>query len=442
MRVLATSRNPLHVRGERQYPVPPLALPRRRRQASLEVLSGYPAIALFVERSQAVNPSFALTAENVGAVMGICAKLDGLPLAIELVSAHMKLMTPKALLARLKKACAGSLRMLEGGSQDMPERHQTLRATIAWSYDLLDDEARALFRLLGVFEGGFMLEAVEALWEASAGEHGVDVLGVLAGLLDKNLVKTDEMGPHAESRFAMLETIRELRGGMFGRERRGGAREAMARYYLGVAEEAEPQLVGSEQKVWLGRLALDLDNFRAALTWASTVEDKSGDTTLRLAAALWRFWWMHEHISEGQEWLEKALAGGAAGLRCGPETLNGAGVLARNQCDYGRATALLNASLEQWAGLDNKRGIANSLNSLGLVALDEGDYGSAEPYFEQSLALERDLGDKQRVAISLNNLGGVALYKKNYLRAVTLFEESLYIRRELGMEQGDRQFAA
>ncbi len=370
LRVLATSREVLHVYGEYAFPVPPLALPNAERLPSLAALSQYEAVRLFIERAQAVQPSFHVTNENAPAVAEICHRLDGLPLAIELAAARIRVLPPQALLARLEKR----LPLLVGGARDLPHRQQTLRSTIDWSYNLLPEGEQLLFRRLGVFVGSRTLEAVEIVCSLE-GDLPIDMLDGLQSLLDKNLLyQKHEVG--GEPSFSMLETIWEY---ALERLEASGELETLqqqhANYYVALVEQAEPALKGPQQVAWLARLEAEHDNIRAALRWA--LDHGEMETAIRLCAAAWWFWYVHSHLSEGHGWLEQALA---RSTRVAPaaraKALNGAGVLAHNQADYERAVVLYTESLALQRELGDKRGIADALNNLGTIALDRGDYAT------------------------------------------------------------------
>ncbi len=340
--------------------------------------------------------------------------------------------------------------MLMGGARDLPERQQTLRAAIAWSYDLLHAGEQALFRHLSVFAGGATLEAVEAVCHTAEDVEG-DALGWLAALVDKSLLRREE-GPGGEARVGMLETIRE-----YGREQLAANGElkatgrAHAAYYLDLAERVEPERRGSEQAVWLERLERDHDNLSAALRWAL----KSGERAevsenarergglaehsamgMRLAGALWQFWWVRGHLNEGRGWLEEFLRLDVHG--CHPslvstraKMLHGAGMLAFNQAEYRRAVVLHEESLSLYQGLEDRQGIATALNSLGNVAIKQGEYGRATALYEESLALGRQLGDARGIARALVSLGNVVFEQGDNERAAALFEEGLVLCREL-----------
>src|SRR5260370_20838863 len=313
LKVLVTSREALHVRAEHEFAVPPFPLPDLKHLPDLAALSHNAAVALFISRAQAVKPDFQVTNANVRALVEICARLDGLPLAIELAAARMKLFSPQALLTRLSQRLA----VLTSGARDAPVRQQTLRNTIAWSYNLLDPAEQRLFKLLSVFVGGCILQAAEAVCAALGdGDAAGQLLDGLASLTHKSVLhETDQEG--AEPRLVMLETIREY--GLEALAANGelwAVRQVHAAYFLSLAEQAEPELVGPQQVEWLGRLEREHDNLRAALGWAlDPVPDEEvgqrREVALRLAGALHKFWFVHAHLTEGRSFLERAMAAGA-----------------------------------------------------------------------------------------------------------------------------------
>jgi predicted ATPase/transcriptional regulator with XRE-family HTH domain len=363
---LITSRAVLHLSGEHELPIPPLAVPPLAVQPlarpdvpdPVAALLHYDAVRLFVERAQAVKADFVLTKENAAAVAAICQRLDGLPLAIELAAARSKLFAPKALFSRLEQRLA----MLTGGPHDLPARQQTLRATIDWSYQLLALGERTLFARLSVFAGGCTLEAAEAICNAS-GDLATYVLDWLAALVDKSLL-LQEQTADGEPRFVMLETI-----GEYAQERleQSGEtamlQEAHLAYFLRLAEQAEPELTGPRQAEWLERLEGEHDNLRAALAWA--LEHSLSESGARLAGALWRFWFMRGYLSEGRRWLELILE------RCSAladssraKILLGAGGIAYLQDDNARGQELCEASFDLYSELGDKRGMAFAVQGL------------------------------------------------------------------------------
>jgi predicted ATPase len=420
---LATSRVPLRLRAEREYPVPPLGLPRRKPPPTLEQLTQYEAVHLFIDRAQAVKPNFAVDNANAPAIAEICHRLDGLPLAIELAAARIRMLSPPAMLARLEQR----LPLLTGGARDAPERQRALRNTIAWSYDLLEPEDQVLFRRLAVFAGGATFEAAEAVADP---EGQLDVFGRLERLLEQSLLRQDE-GLDGEPRFSMLETIRE-----FGLERlkeSGEAEEVRQRhaeYFLALAEEAAPALRGQGQQRWLDRLEVDLLNLRSALGW--TLEHEPA-TALRLAAALWRFWDAHSHLREGQAWLAQVLAlGSEADASTRVKALEGAAELAWEQGDYPRAVTLAEEGLRLARALGDRTAVAAALQSLAITTWSQDGSARVRDLLEESLVLYREAGDAWGQAHTLNNLGYYIYLQGDPAGAVPLLEEAVGLWRHLG----------
>jgi predicted ATPase/Tfp pilus assembly protein PilF len=431
VKVLITSRVVLHLSGEHEYPVAPLKLPEAGRQLAPEALERYPAIALFVRRSRAVKSSFGLTSGNAAAVAQICAHLDGLPLAIELAAARIKILTPQAILDRL----GSRLDFLKGGARDLPARHQTLRQAIDWSYDLLADDEKAFFRRIAVFTGGCSLEAVEQV-SGGVGASGADALDAVTALVDKSLLRQEE-GPGADPRFVMLETIREY--GLECLKAAGeweSARRAHLHYFLGLAEQAEAELTGPRQSLWLERLESEHDNLRAALSWVE--ESGEAEMGLRLGAALWRFWLTRGHMREGRDRLERLLALPGTGVRTSARAkgAHGLGTIILEISDFTQARPFLEESLSIWRVLGDRKGTAAALNNLGWLASQIGDYATARSLSEEALARNRELGEKRGIAVALNNLGAVALNQSEYAAAIALYGESLALRREIGDRRG------
>ena len=456
--VLATSRAPLRVRGEHEYPLPPLALPVPGGPASAAGLADNPAVTLFVERARAVAPGFALTEANAPAVAEICARLDGLPLAIELAAARVKVLSPQALLARL----TNRLRLLTGGARDLPDRQRTMREAVAWSHGLLTEAEQALFRRLAVFAGGFGLEAAQAVGGSGGGEGGErgeganpsplvlpsppersdtpsspSVLDVLTSLVDQSLVRWQE-GPGGEDRFGMLETLREY---ALERLAHSGEGETVGRahagFFLALAERASPELVGAGQAVWLDRLEADHGNLRAALEWGLGREPA---VAARLGAALWRFWGVRGHLSEGRRWLERIVAVGGEGAAPAvlAEVLHGAGSLALSQADDGRAAELFERALALRRVAGDAPGTANTLRRLGALALRRGDPERAERLLTESLALYCAAANGRGIALVQGNLGMLARARGDHDRAAVLLAEGLAFFRAAG----DREYAA
>ena len=437
LKVLVTSREVLHVRAEQEFTVPPLALPDTKQLPDLAALAQYEAVALFLQRARATKPDFQLTTANARAVAEICNCLDGLPLAIELAAARLKLLPPQALLARL----AQRLHVLTGGAQDAPARQQTLRNTIAWSYYLLDAEEQRLFRRLAVFVGGCTLAAVEAVCEALGKERGKVFDGV-ASLIDKSLVQ-QRAHKEEEPRLVMLETIRE-----YGLEclatsgEMEDTRRAHAVYYLRLSEEAEPKLVGPQQAVWLERLEREHENLRAALQWllnqaADEEARPSREMALRLSGALLEFWLAHGHWKEGRAFLERALAGGK-GIVTSSRTkaLKAAANLALYQGDTNRGEALCEENLVLCRESRDTAGIAHTLYLLGFVAWQRSNLAAARSLKEEALALLREVGDKDGIAWVLFDLAWLTSQQGDYARARVLCEESRAFFKEEGNKRG------
>src|SRR6266850_1802331 len=431
LKILVTSRAALHVYGEHEFPVPPLALPDSRSMPSVEVLSQYPAVALFVQRAVAAKPDFELNRENAPAVTEICARLDGLPLAIELAAARIKVLSPSSLLTRL----SSRLQLLTGGARDLPQRQQTLRAAMDWSYDLLNAAEQKLFRRLSVFVGGCNLEGVEAVCDTK-GDLDLDLLDGMASMVDKSLLQQVEQAK-GESRFLMLETIREY--ALEKLEASGEealTKRAHAAYCLVLAEEEASEPSGAQGTEWIGRFALEHDNFRAGLEWLTETGD--AEWGLRLGTALFRFWEIREYLAEGRDRLGRLLklAGAAAPTKARTRALFAAGVLAGEQGDYASAETHISESQNIARQLGDNTGVAVSLNALAVFARDRGSVAKARALFEESLALWRELGDLKAVARALSNLANVVKLQGDYDRARSLYAECLSIFRGLGDRTG------
>ena len=435
LRVLVTSRAPLHLRGEHEYSVPPFAVPDPQHLPALATLTQYDAVRLFVERAQEVRADFAVTNANAPAVAEICVRLDGLPLAIELAAARVRLFPPQALLARL----GSRLKLLTGGARDLPARQQTLRGAIDWSYSLLQPDEQVLFARLAVFVGGRTFEAIEAVCNP---EGMLDVLAGVESLVEKNLLRQEE-GPGGEPRFVMLETIHE-----YARERLelsgegADLRQRHAEYFCQVAEAAAAEFEGAHQGAALARLATEQDNLRAALMWA--LERREGETSLRLASALGYFWNASGQlqVSEGRQWLEAALAmtlpAQAAVLAAGPasalraKALHRATFAAIVQGDYGAARQRVEEALALSRARADTPAIAQSLNILGMLAGAQGDFATAGERHAEALALARELDDPLGLATLLNDVGWHAYLAGDGVRALALLEESLALLRQIG----------
>jgi predicted ATPase len=428
LKILVTSRSALHIYGEHEFPVSPLGLPDTRSTPPLEELSKYPAIALFVQRAIAAKPDFELNAENARAVVEICARLDGLPLAIELAAARVKVLSPSSLRTRL----ASRLQLLTGGARDLPERHQTLRATMDWSYDLLTPAEQKLFRRLSVFVGGSNLEGVEAVCDA--GDLDLDLLDGTASMVDKSLLQQMEQA-HGELRFVMLETIREYAlEKLKASQEEASTKRAHAAYCLVLAEEEAGEQNSAETAGWLERFTLEHDNFRTGLEWLT--ETRNAEWGLRMGAALFRFWETRELITEGRDSLGKLLKLPAPPTMVRERAVFSAGVLACAQADYAAADPLFREALDIARQLGDKRGIAVSLNALGINDRNRGEAAVAHSLFEESLSLWRELGDSRAIARSVSNLANVAKSQRDFARARSLHEECLSIFSGLGDRAG------
>jgi predicted ATPase/DNA-binding CsgD family transcriptional regulator/Tfp pilus assembly protein PilF len=475
LKMLVTSRAVLHVRAEHEFLVPPLALPDLAHLPDLAELPHYAAVALFLERAQATKPDFQLTAANARTTAEICVHLDGLPLALELAAARIKLLPPQALFTRL----SSRLTVLTGGARDMPARQQTLRDTIAWSYQLLDASEQRLFRHLAVFSGGCTMEAAEAVCTIEVAHSASQVGSMLDGvtsLIDKSLLhQTEQEGE--EPRLVMLETIREYGWeALVTNDEAEDTQRAHAAYYLALAEEIEPRLVSAGKGRWLARLQREHENLRAALAWLLAHNEQ--EAALRLAGALVRFWWMRGYVSEGRAELTRALAGSQemVAMPVRAKALYAAGELADRQGDFAQAEALCGESLSLFRALDDPRGTALSLTMLGyaatwqrsdfatararleeavslymevddryditsalvflaLVYLLQGEYDRARALAEKAVALDKEGGDSWRITNSLWLLGLVISYQGDLTRAQVLLEESLALARREGYKE-------
>jgi len=420
--VMVTSQAPLHVYGEQEFPVPPLALPNLNCIPPIDALSRLPSITLFIERAKAVKHDFALTHENAAAVAAICARLDGLPLAIELAAARIKLLPPSAMLAKLESR----LNLLTGGARDLPTRQRTLRSTVDWSYGLLNDTEQTLFRRLAVFAGGCTLEAIEAVCD-TRGDLGLDLLDGMSSMVDRSLVQQVER-PDADIRFVMLSTLRE-----YALERliesgtEAATRRAHAAYYLVLAEEGAEEAVTHPQ--WLDRLELEHDNLRTALDCLIATGD--AEWGLRLGAALFHFWEMREHLTEGRESLARLLAMPSAAThpKLLARLLFAAAVLAGEQGDLDAAHSLGEQSLTACIEIADNRGVAVALNLLAVNARDRGDRDNATLLFERCVDIWKDLGDSTATARAISNLATVLKVQGNYAGASSLYDECLTLFR-------------
>ena len=474
LKMLVTSREVLHLSGEHILVVPAMAIPDPQVTLSTEQLAQFDGVQLFIERARAAKPNFALTPQNGRVIAEICARLDGLPLAIELAAARVKLLPPEALLERLSLTYDQRQTLLTGGASDLPIRHQALHSAIDWSFSLLRPSEQRLFSHLAVFSGGFSLEAAEALCSSDP-ELANGVLDGIASLIDKSLLNQEEEEIR-EPRYRMLDTIREYAlAQLQATGELDQAQRCLAEHLVVVAERAEPELTGPEQASWLDGLEREHDNIRGALQWCS--ESGAANLALRLAGALWRFWSTRGYVGEGLRWLEAAISSsdapdplvlakalnGAANLareqgdydralrlheeslalardhgdaRAMAEGLNNLGLIALYQGQHERAQQLCEDGLELFRTIEDKGGVAAALNNLGNVARERGRSDAAAALHKESLALRRAVGDKRGIALSLNNLANVVLNQGDYWRAAALHQESLALRRELGDRAG------
>jgi predicted ATPase len=436
LKMLVTSRSTLRLMGERELPISPFPVPDPDH-AGLDDLRSNASVSLFVDRCQAVRPDFALTEENAQAVAEICARLDGLPLAIELAAARTRLLTPQAIADRLK----GSLKLLSGGARDLPARQQTLYATIAWSYDLLGPEEQALFRRVAVFRGGCTLDAVEAVMQAQGGGTAPlqgDVIDGLSSLIDKSLIRQEEM-EGTEARYPMLATIRD-----FGIDKLHESGEvsavlrAHAMFYLRLVEDAEPKLLGGEQVIWLDRLEREHDNIRAALDW-SLSEDGDRRVGLRVAGALLWFWQTRGYLGEGRTRLDSLLmASGDPQYNAErSKALITAGRLATLQGDFAAASHLFSENLEIQRSGDDPVSTGHALVALGSAYTGQADYASARAHYEEALTLLNENNSPIYTAMALVGLGEACLDAGDPQAARPNLENSLDLFRKQGNKAGE-----
>ena len=430
--VLATSRGPLHLQGEHELPVPPLAIPQ---EPAIAAVTASAAVRLFVQQGSMVRPGFAVTEENAADIAAICRRLDGLPLAIELAASRVRLLSPKALLARLDHSVA-----LAAADAGRPSRQQTLRATIAWSYDLLPPRPAAVLRRAGVFAGGCDVDALAAVALSGDGPADlVDPLELISELMDVSLITVTE-GADGEPRVGLLETIRE-----FALERLAEAGEAdsarhrHAEHYAALAEQAHQQLYGPAQLVTLDRLEAEHDNLRAALTWSLESQGTDADRVgigLRLVEALAAFWHQHGHATEGRRWLQRAidLASEDTGAPLAA-VAHGLGMLLTQQGEFAAAIPLFERSLAIYRDSGDRDEEAKELNSLGISHGYNGDLNTARSLLEESAALAREIGSEQRLAAALTNLGLVESFAGDLDRA-TGAAEAVTLDQKYGDQLG------
>ncbi len=428
LHILATSREALEVAGEHRYRVPSLRVPDLAHLPPPEQLAQAAAVALFVARAQERRPDFVLTEQNARAVAQICARLDGIPLAIELAAARVNSLGVEGIAARLDDR----FRLLTGGVRDALPRQRTLRATLDWSYDLLSQAEQALLDRLSVFAGGCTLAAATAVC-AGEGVEDWEVLDLLDRLVNKSLVQTEEAG--GEVRYTLLETVRQYGQEQLAASGSDAARDRHLAWYLALAEEAAPNLQSAEQVPYIDQLEREHDNVRAALRWAR--ERSAAEEGLRLAGALGYFWLTHGYIGEGRAWLQGALATGAEGSAAAhARALTMAGHLASWQGDFADGVDLLKQGLALYRALGDRHAIALGLTLLGEAVERQGDYARAILLQEEALALHRALGNRQGIPYSLHHLAKVAYMRGEYERAAALYAESVALCRAVGIRSG------
>ena len=421
--ILATSRAPLRLRGEHEYPIASLTLPTLGWLPTVAELADNPAIELFVARVADVLPSFALTRTNAATIAAICRRVDGLPLALELAAARLRLLSPTDLLARLDRA----LPLLSGGPRDLPARQRTMRDTIAWSHDLLTPEEQELFRRLAPFVGAWDFAAAEAVCGDATGY--VDTLSLLASLIEQSLVMV-ETTDEGDSRYRLLVPVRE-----YAQERLTASGEAAviclrhAEYYLAFSERASPELEGAEQTTWMRRLERAHDNMRAAIGWA--INAGRDDLVAQFGWALHIFWAMRGHHREGYRWMAATLDG-AMSPPDKARALAAMGLLARMYGDYAESIKRLGQALEQFRALGDTTAILMTLSRLGHAARLSGDYARAKALALEGLQLARQIGDTARIVWMIDVLGLVAIAEGEHEAAVALYEEGLPLARAIG----------
>ena len=430
LKVMVTSRAPLRVYGEYEFPVPPLPLPDPRQMNSLPALAENPAISLFAQRAQAVKPDFQLVAENAALVAEICSRVDGLPLAIELAAARVKMLPLSGILTRLESR----LQLLTSGARDLPERQQTLRNTIDWSYGLLTEAEQKLLRRLSVFWGGCTLEGAEAVCNTKD-DLGAEIFELMSSLIDKSLIQQRQQND-LEPRFRMLETIREY---SLERLQQSGeefaTKRAHAAYCLVLAEEGNPELSEPERAAWLTRCDIEHDDFRAALDFLFHTGDL--DWGFRFCTALFRFWDMREHSAEGRARLERILElAGADHTRDRAKICLFLAAFTTAQGDFEAAAHFSELGRSLFEQLNDPLGVALSWNAAAIGARDRGDYVTAQNNFEKSLTYFRTMADRVATARCLHNLGNVSKIRGDYARARMALSEAMQIFQGLGDSSG------
>lgn len=442
LKVLVTSRMPLRIQGEQEYAVPPLSTVVPERRELYDDVAQNDATTLFVQRAQASNPQFRLTEQNAATIAEICARLDGLPLAIELAAARLKVFSPEALLRRLSDRLA----LLTDGPRDLPSRLRTMRDAIAWSYDLLTPAEQVIFQRVAIFGGSFSQHAAVAIvWgEVGAEDAGVeglidefDVIAGLHSLLEKSLVYRIE-GDDGETRFRMFETLRE-----YGLDRLNLAgdmtitRQRLVKYFASFLASIEFDLLGPDQSLWLRRLDEEIGNLRAALQAALDEGERVAADGVHLASQLWRYWLIRGQLTEGSQWLRRALElPGDIPVAIRGQALNNLGNLSLELGGHLRAREYYIQSRDLYESVGDRGGVADELNNIGLVALIQGHFKEAATSLEESLEIRREIGDRLALPTTLSNLGDICIHEEDYDQAEKYHMEALEIRLEIGNKRG------
>jgi non-specific serine/threonine protein kinase len=423
-RILASSREALGIGGEVTYRVPSLGLPDLSHLPPVESLGQYEAVKLFIDRATAAVPGFTITNDNAPAVAQVCHHLDGIPLAIELAAAKIRVLSVEQIAKRMDDR----LRLLTGGSRTVLERHQTLRAAIDWSYNLLPPAEQVLFQRVSVFVGGWTLEAAESICKDGS-VHSADVLNLMEQLINKSLVISEEV--QHESRYTMLETLRQYATEKLLESGESDIlRDRHLKYFLDLAEAAESKLQSAAQAEWISQLEGEHNNLRAALDWSETGQP-SAQSGLRLAGSLWLFWKIRGHFMEGRARLERLLAKSKdvpAGVRA--KGLSALGTMAYDQGDMPKALVYHEEALDLYQELGDQTGVAFALNNLGCQADRQGAYEQANGYFAEALDLYRELGDSRGMTMVLNNLGNTTRDQGDPQRAADIYEQALVLARQ------------
>jgi non-specific serine/threonine protein kinase len=428
----------MHVQGEQEFTVPPLVPPDPDAVSDLQALASNEAVALFVQRARAANPEFELTARNARVVAEICTRLDGLPLALELAAARIKIFAAESLLKRL----TDRLEVLTGGPRDLPSRQRTMRAAIRWSYDLLSPEERVVFRRLAMFSGSFSLGAATEVVDFPGEDDDlpdgpVDILDSMLSLLDKSLILRVDHGEN-EYRFRMLETIREFGLGQLNDAGETDVgRRRLLRFFTDLVVSLEFDLIGPNQHIILRRLDHEVGNLRLALQAGLDLDGDASAHGVRLGSGLWRYWLARGQLSEGSRWLSRSLnvaTGVPVGIRA--LALNNLGNLALELSQYTKAHACYMQSMELYDSIDDNSGIGDELNNIGLLELIQGKFDAAKVLLERSLSIRRQIGDTIALPTTLSNLGDIACFEEDYDLSDAYHNEALAIRREIGNKRG------